>query len=462
MVVGLVAWGASVFFFSPAPKLSSVTPSRAEVGATVTLAGAGFASAAADNIVWFGDRSVEAQSAAGGTVRVAVPPLRPGLAPVSLETSGGRSGSVSFEVLAALKAAALDPGGAQPGDEVVVRGQGFEGQSVGVTVGGIEAVVAATEVGAVRFVVPPLDAAPGSEHPVVVTVDGRSAPPLNLVFGRLPLVASFDPPRAVAGERVRVRGLGFSESPAANVVTFDDVPVLVLSSSRGEVEVVAPAPLVAQRETLTQVVVQAGGKTSTGTGFPLLRLTSGSYVLHFFAGSGGEAAGRAFVETEIGPLMMLAWKGVAPSVGHRAINMAEAVNAVVKRPRRDGRPVFEAREEPSIGVGLAGAPGIVLQASPQDAAAYDTPPGLPSRGGPPTPLALARWWAALLNDYVVICSSPGKPSYVAALSPSAGAAMSRLRAALPWQYRARVANGRVAGLPADLRKALRDAALQVP
>jgi hypothetical protein len=77
-------------------------------------------------------------------------------------------------------------------------------------------------------------------------------------------------------------------------------------------------------------------------------------------------------------------------------------------------------------------------------------------------LALARWWAALLNDHVVVCSSPGPPSAVAALSPAAGATMTRLRAALPWRYRARVANERVASLPADLRRQLRDAALLVP
>ena len=328
------------------------------------------------------------------------------------------------------------------------------------TVGGTEAAVVAAEPGGVRFTMPALEAAPGSEHPVVVTVDGRSAPPATLVFGRLPLVTGFQPDRAVAGDRVRIQGMGFSE--ARNTVTFDDAPALVLAATPREIEVVAPVPRLAQRETLAQVVIQAGGKTSTPAAFPLLRLTSGSYVLRFFAGADAAAPDSAFVSTEIGPVLMLTWKGSAPSVAQRAFEVAEAVNAAVNRPGRDSRPVFEAREEPAIGVGLAGAGGIVFRASPQDAAAYERPPGLPPRGGPPTPLALARWWAAVLNDQVVIATSPREPSHVAALSPSGGATMTRLRSALPWQYRSRVANERVAGLPADLRRDLRDSVLRVP
>ena len=462
VLLGLVGWGVSRVLIGSAPELSGVSPARAEVGATVTLTGSGFAPDAAGNTVRFGTRSAPAQAVAGGAVLVKVPALGAGVVPVTVETSGGRSKPVSLEVLVAVEAGSLDPAGALPGDEVTLRGKGLDGQSVSLTVGGAEAVVVATEPTSVRFTMPALEAAPGSEHPVVVTVDGRSPPPVNVVFGRLPLVTSFDPARAVAGDRVRIRGLGFPDDPARTVVTFDDVPALVLSASAKEIEVVAPLPPLAQRETLARVLVQAGGRTSSASAFPLLRLTSGSYVLRFFAARDRDATGPAFVDTEIGPVLMLTWKASAPSAAHRALEVAEALNAAVQRPRRDDRPVFEARDEPSIGVGLAGAAGIVVPASPQDAAAYQSPPGLPNRGGPPTPLALARWWAALLNDYVVVATSPGQPSHVGALSPSGGAAMARLRTVLPWQYRSRVANARVAGMPGDLRRRLRDAVLQVP
>jgi uncharacterized protein (TIGR03437 family) len=462
VLVGLLAWAASLFLFTSAPELSGVTPGQAEPGATITLRGSGFASSAEGNTVRFGGRSAPAQAVAGGGVLVKVPAsLKAGVVPVTIETSGGRSNPVKLEVLAAVKASGLDPAGALPGDEVLLRGSGFEGETLSLTVGGAEAAVLETVAEGVRFTMPPLEAAAGSEHPVVVTVDGRSAPPASLIFGRLPLVTSFEPARAVAGDRVRIAGLGFAEDPARNAVTFDGVPALLLSATPKQIEVVAPVPRLAQRETLAQVVVQSSGKTSSGAVFPLLRLTSGSYVLRFFAAS-EEGAGRAaFVSTEIGPVLMLTGKGSAPSVALRALRVAEALNQVIQRPGQD-RPVFEARDEPSIGVGLAGGPGVLMRATPQDAAAYQNPPGVAPRGGPPTPVALARWWAAVLNDYVVITTSPGQPSHVAALSPSAGATMTRARSALAWQYRSKVPNRRVAGLSANMRRQLRATALQVP
>jgi hypothetical protein len=462
VLAGLLAWAASLFLFTSAPELSGVTPGRAEPGATITLRGSGFASDAEGNTVRFGGRSAPAQAVAGGGVLVKVPTsLEAGVVPVTIETSGGRSNPVKLEVLAALKTSGLDPAGALPGDEVLLRGRGFEGQTPSVTVGGAEAAVLGTGPEGVRFTMPPLEAAAGSEHPVVVTVDGRAAPPANLIFGRLPLVTSFEPARAVAGDRVRITGLGFSEDPARNTVTFDGVPALVLSSTPTEIEVVAPVARLAQRETLARVVVEASGKPSSGAVFPLLRLTSGSYVLRFFAASEEGAARAAFVSTEIGPVLMLTGKGNAPSVAQRALRAAEALNQVIQRPGRD-RPVFEARDEPPIGVGLAGGPGVLIRATPQDAAAYQNPPGVPPRGGPPTPVALARWWAAVLNDYVVITTSPAQPSHVEALSPSVGATMKQARSALAWQYGSKVPNSRVAGLSADMRRQLRATTLRVP
>jgi len=100
--------------------------------------------------------------------------------------------------------------------------------------------------------------------------------------------------------------------------------------------------------------------------------------------------------------------------------------------------------------------------TPQDAAAYDTPPGLPVRGAPPTPIALARHWAALLSDTLVIGTSGGKPTATVGITPATGAAFAQLRAALPWQYGTGLPSARVAALPAELKRRLREAAFRVP
>jgi hypothetical protein len=107
------------------------------------------------------------------------------------------------------------------------------------------------------------------------------------------------------------------------------------------------------------------------------------------------------------------------------------------------------------------APDLLVRVTPHDAAAYETPPGLPARGAPPTPIALARHWAALLNDTFVIGTSGGKPA-AGGLAPEAEAAFAQLRAALPWQYGSGISSARVVALPGELKRRLRDAAYRVP
>jgi len=112
------------------------------------------------------------------------------------------------------------------------------------------------------------------------------------------------------------------------------------------------------------------------------------------------------------------------------------------------------------GVGVIGAADLIVRATPQDAAAYQVPPGVPARAGAPTPAELAHHWAAILAATVVIATSGGQPP--AGLAPPAGAAFTQLRAALPWQYGTGLPNSRVIGLSSDLKRRLREAALRVP
>jgi hypothetical protein len=473
-VVGLVAgvlllvvagtWLTRRLFFT-VPQVESVSPAAAEPGQTVTVTGKRFRGVAADNLVWFGDRSVPATSVSGDTLQVTVPPLYHG-GPVALvvETSAGRSRATSFAALLPLRATFLDPPGALPGDGVTLAGSGFAAD-VTVSVGSSPARVVSVEAGAVRFEMPSVAGTPGSRHDVVALVGARRTQPLPIFLGRVPLVVSFDPARGVVGDLVRIRGAGFAANAEDNVVTFDGIPALVLASSSTEMAVVLPPPARPQPETLAQVVVQAGGKSSSeGAGFPIQQLVEGTWVPRFFAGAvvEGGARGQATVGTTIAPVLLLSGKDESRSVGERALRVAMALNAIVDRVRVGPPAAFEARDLPEPGVALVGAPDLVVKVTPHDAAAYDAPPGLPGRGAPPTPAALASHWAALLNDTFVVGTSGGKPSAAGGTSPAAGAAFAQLRAALPWQYGSGVASARVVALPAELKKRLREAALRVP
>ena len=457
-------WLTNRVFFT-APHIDSIEPGQAEPGHTVTLTGLRFDRDAADNVVWFGDRSANASSVSHGRLEAKVPPgTRSGTVPVTVETGAGRSHPVSFVALAPLNAVSLDPLGARPGDEVVLTGSGFA-EGVMVTVGGAAAKVVSAEPGALRFAMPEVQGAPGSLHEVVVSAGERRTKPLALYLGRVPLVVSFEPARGVAGDLVRIRGAGFAAAADGNAVTFDGVPALVVAASPTEMAVVVPPGRHPQPETLAPVVVNAGGRTSSeGPAFPLLRLVEGAWVPRFFAGAVGEGGvkGQVTVGTEIAPVLLLSWKDESRSVGERALRVAAALNAAVDRARVGQPGTFEAREQPAIGVALVGAPDLFVRVTPQDAAAYETPPGLPVRGAPPTPIALARHWAALLNDTLVVGTSGGKPTAAAGIGPAAGAAFAQLRAALPWQYGSGLSCARVVALSSDLKRRLREAAFRMP
>jgi hypothetical protein len=451
--------------FLTAPQIDSIAPSQGEPGQTVTLTGRRFKGNPEDNVVWFGDRSTVGIAMAGGQLQVRVPPVpRGGAVPVTVETGAGRSRPVSFVALVPLRVLSLDPPGALPGEEVVLSGTGFvEGATV--TVGGATAKVVSLEPGALRFVMPEVQGAAGSVHQVVVSAGERRTKPLALHLGRVPLVASLSPDRGVAGDLVRIRGAGFAPTAEGNDVTFDGVPALVVAASPIEIAAVVPPPSRPQPETLAAVVVRVGGKaTSGGPAFSIQRLVEGAWVPRFLAGAVGEggAKGQATVGTEIAPVLLLSWKDESRSVGLRALQVAAALNAAVDRARVGQAASFEAREQPAIGVALVGAPDLIVRVTPQDAAAYETPPGLAARGAPPPPVALARHWAALLTDTLVIGTSGGRPAAAEGVSPAAGAAFVQLRAALPWQYGSGLSSARVVALPADLKRRLREAAFRVP
>ena len=281
------AWVTKRLFFT-VPQVDSVAPAQAEPGQTVTVTGKRFDGDAADNVVWFGDRSVPATSVSGGTLQVTVPPLyRGGAVSLVVETGAGRSGAVSFVALLPLQAASLDPVGALPGDPVTLAGSGFS-EGVTVAVGGAAARVASVEAGAVRFEMPSVAGAPGSRHDVVASMGARRTKPLPLYLGRVPLVVSFDPARGVAGDLVRIHGAGFAAAADANVVTFDGVPALVVAASPTEMAVVVPPPIRPQPETLAPVVVHAGGKTSSeGASFTAPAARRGHLGAALPRGSGG-------------------------------------------------------------------------------------------------------------------------------------------------------------------------------
>ena len=382
--------------------------------------------------------------------------------PVAVETSRGRSRTVAFTIHTTLGAGALDPEAAMPGDEVTVKGQGFVTGQAKVTVAGRPAQVVGTERTALRFKVPAVGAEPGSWVPVVVQVGGQTAKPIELLVGRLPVVLRITPPRGAAGDRVSISGRGFAADANANAVTFAGAPALVLQASAQDIQALVPprgarafkrkrrswcGRRATPRPTARRSPWSApqGGPTCSASSRRRRRT---------------RAAGWSSSLPKPGPVLLLSSPEGAPSATSRAIKVAAAINGALDQARtasrfRSKRATIRSRAWPS----REGASSSV-QATPDDSAAYASPPGVSSRAGVPTLTTLAEHWAALLNDCLAVFVQNEKPTRLLALS-SRGRAFLELRSALGYRPGSGVAAEKVATLSPDLYQRVREASLFV-
>jgi hypothetical protein len=307
-----------------------------------------------------------------------------------------------------------------PGQAVLVRGEGFEGQVLTAQVGGVAAAaVEATAEGA-RVTIPVVPVAEGSKTSLVLKVGTAAPKSFDLYIGRLPLVTEVRPPRGAVGDRIVLRGRGFRPDPLGNAVTFAGQTALVLAAKADELTVVAPPPPPGEGLPELPIVVTVAGRASAGAAaFALMRGATSGFVPRFFAAPVTEYPGEplAFVSTELGPVLVLGGAADAPSTADRAVKLSAALNALVagaaSRP-----PIFELRERPQPAVGVVGEVTPFLVPTPEDAAAYsknwETGRGAGRRVAPST---LARHWAALLQDYFGLFLYRQRPLKMVALTP---------------------------------------------
>ncbi|MFE4366755.1 IPT/TIG domain-containing protein [Streptomyces sp. NPDC056835] len=162
-------------FASADLSVLSLVPTRAGVGATVTLSGTGFATTAAANAVSFGGKTAEVVSASATRLKVKVPAAA-GNGKVSVTTGGGTAQSPESFTLAAPAPAltTMDPVSGAVGASVVLTGSGFAptaSENVVRFGGGVLAEVTARTATALTVKVP----AGAATGPVEVeTPDGRT------------------------------------------------------------------------------------------------------------------------------------------------------------------------------------------------------------------------------------------------------------------------------------------------
>jgi hypothetical protein len=420
-LVGILAVGAAAWWFllrSTPPVVQAVNPSSIESGQTVSLTGESFLGDPAGNTVLFGAQPASVTAATPTQLTVVVPENLGNVTtvPIVVRTAEGSSPPVTVTVLQTPRVTALQPDVALPGASVLASGERLA-NPVSVTVADLPAEVTEATPEAVRFVVPELSLPEGQKVAVVVRSGSATADPVELIIGRLPLILELSPDKGREGDRVVIRGRGFDPDPGANTVELGGTPALVLAATPSELTVVAPAVTVGASPEVP-VVVTSGGKTSRGgAGFTVTRASSSTFHPTFYAAPVQEYPGDnlAFVSTRLGPVLLLGGPDKSPSTALRAADAAEALNRLAATASA-GKIQFEYRSSPPS-VGVAGEASPLLVATPDDAAAYArswVSGARPARLGPS---AIARHWAAILQDYIGLFMSRHRPLGVLSLSP---------------------------------------------
>jgi hypothetical protein len=457
------SWWAYVALRQPPPMLASLAPARLEPGDQLTLTGAGFSAGPERNKVYFGDQAGQVGSASETQLTVTVPAgVVTGDVQVRVERDGSASNALFVKIYRPPNIAVLEPDVAQPGSEVVARGQNF-GEGASVAVGGRPAQVLEAKPNFVRFRLPadlPVEAGRGVA--VNLNVGADIAKPVTLFLGQLPYLLEAQPSRGSAGDRVVLKGRGFDTDPHGNFVTFGSRPALVLQASATELTVTVPGAAGQSQEDLP-VTVRSKGRTSTSPlAFTLQRPSLGVYTPRYFPEPVVEHPGHdhAFVACELGPVLLLSGKADAASTAERAANVAAALNALAERT---DAVVFEARADPAPGVGIGGQPELLVAVTPEDAAGYGEPWSTSGASRAPSPQRLAVYWTAFLQDHRLLFFQNDRPVKLLELS-------SRARVLSDLYAEATRRSGPGQGVPASLPgtltpeivRGLRDLALLLP
>ncbi len=452
-------------FHASPPVLSAIQPTKAEPGQAISIAGTDFAGSVEGNVVRFNNQPGQVTSAAPDRLSVTVPEIPLGNASVTVEARGARSNALFLKVAPVPRVKSVEPEVALPGQTVVIKGSRLSGGTVSVSVAGIRAELLESGPEQLTIRIPVLTFQEGSPALLRVQVGEEPAAPGKLILGRLPLVGEVSPTQAAAGDRVTIKGRGFAAAAKDNHVRFGDRPALVVEAQPTQLVVSAPSSASPYGQVDAPMVVEVGGSESRSVGFSLLRQSGGLFVPRFFAAPvvGHSEHDHALVSTELGPFLALSDKAEAVSTAARAVAVADALNKLFERAAQ-GAVTVEVRESPRLSILASGDPAPLCVVTAADAAGLGEP--WAAAGGRSQSISardLARFWAAIVDDFLMLFVRHDRPTRLVELSPRAKVLLDLFSAA---QRRSGAGGGvqtaAVLPLNAATAEGFRNLALMIP
>jgi YD repeat-containing protein len=261
---GVTTSGVS-FTVLPTPTLSSLSPTSAAVGASVTLTGTNFGSTQGTGTVKFNGTAATSFTSWSSTSIVAVVPTGATTGNVVVTASGVTTSGVSFTVLATPTLTSLSPTSGAVGASVTLTGTNFgstQGTST-VTFNGIAATSITSWSSTSIVAVVPTGATTGN---VVVTASGVATSGKSFTVLATPTLISLSPTSGAVGTSVTLTGTNFGSAQGTGTVTFNGTAATSITSWSSS-SIVAKVPTGA---TTGNVVVIASGVATSGVSFTVL------------------------------------------------------------------------------------------------------------------------------------------------------------------------------------------------
>ena len=317
------------------PVITSISPSTAPAGTSVTIAGTGFGASATTSIVSFNGTAATTSAWTATSIQATVPSVSPA-GPVTVTMGGARSTGYPFTLQVPV-ISSLEPTSGAPGTTVTLTGSGFETQqgASAVRVGGVVATPTLWNDNRITFAVPAL-AASGT---VVVVVNSTPSAGVPFTVTGPPAIGSLTPVSGLPGGLVTIAGTNFSTN---GTVTFAGTPASVRSWT--STSIVAAVP---QTAASGSVVVDVFGVLSNGVPFTVSAAPAITAVTPA-TGSAGQVvtiSGSAFGASE--GTSMVTFDGLLARVNNWSDT---ALSVVVPRDVSSGPVVVRVASRPSNAV----------------------------------------------------------------------------------------------------------------
>jgi mono/diheme cytochrome c family protein len=252
---------------TPAPTITSFSPTNGVVGTTVTIVGTNFSTTATGNTVKFNGIAATVSTATTTSLAVSVPT---GATTGNITvTVGGQTAtsSASYTVTPAVIPAptitSFSPANGAVGTTVTITGTNFSTIVADNTVkfNGTTATVSAASATSLTVAVP-TGATTGS---ITVAVGGKTATSasnytVTAVVLPAPTITSFSPTTGVVGTTVTITGTNFSTTATNNTVKFNGIPATVSAATTTSLTVDVPTAA-----TTGKVAVTVNSQTATSS-----------------------------------------------------------------------------------------------------------------------------------------------------------------------------------------------------